>query len=147
MRRALGVVVAAMAAVAIGGVLFLAAGRSDLLALRVYALLWGVFLIASAVTSDPDLVHERVRPGPGPRESLLVAAERARARRAGRPHAVRGARLVRGLAGLRRIHPPRALPTSTGSVVSPCPSKSSASITSTSRCAICFARKPSTTAH
>ena len=74
MRRALGVVVAAMAAVAIGGVLFLAAGRSDLLALRVYALLWGVFLIASAVTSDPDLVHERVRPGPGARESLLVAA-------------------------------------------------------------------------
>ena len=74
MRRALGVVVAAMAAVAIGGVLFLAAGRSDLLALRAYALLWGVFLIGGAVISDPDLVHERVRPGPGARESLLVAA-------------------------------------------------------------------------
>ena len=63
-----------MAAVAIGGVLFLAAGRSDLLALRAYALLWGVFLIGGAVISDPDLVHERVRPGPGARESLLVAA-------------------------------------------------------------------------
>ena len=62
-----------MAAVAIGGVLLLAAGRSDLLALRAYALLWGVFLIGSAVTSDPDLVHERVRPGPGARENLLVA--------------------------------------------------------------------------
>jgi protein-S-isoprenylcysteine O-methyltransferase Ste14 len=74
MRRALGVVVAAMAAVAIGGVLFLAAGRSDLLALRTYAVLWGVFLIGGAVISDPELVQERVRPGPGARENLLVAA-------------------------------------------------------------------------
>ena len=37
MRRALGVVVAAMAAIANAGVLFLAAGRSDPPALRAYA--------------------------------------------------------------------------------------------------------------
>src|SRR2546423_2482589 len=74
MRRALGVAVAAMAAIANAGVLFLAAGRSDLLALRAYAVLWGMFLIGSAVISDSDLVHERVRPGPGARENLLVAA-------------------------------------------------------------------------
>ena len=73
MRRALGVVVAAMAAIANAGVLFLAAGRSDPPALRAYAMLWGAFLIGSAVTSDPDLLQERVRPGPGARENLLAA--------------------------------------------------------------------------
>jgi protein-S-isoprenylcysteine O-methyltransferase Ste14 len=71
--RALAIVVAGMGAVANAGLLFLAAGRSDLFALQAYALLWGVFLIGSAVASDPELVHERLHPGPGARESLLVA--------------------------------------------------------------------------
>jgi protein-S-isoprenylcysteine O-methyltransferase Ste14 len=73
MRRSLGVVVAAMAAIANAGVLFFAAGGSEQFALRAYAVLWAVFLIGSALISDPDLVDERLRPGPGARENLFVA--------------------------------------------------------------------------
>ena len=73
MRRALGVVVASIAAFANAGVLGLAAGRSDLPALQAYAVLWALFLIGSALTSDPALVQERARPGEGARENLLVA--------------------------------------------------------------------------
>jgi len=73
MHRALGVVVAGTAAFANAAVLFFAAGRSIPVALQAYAVLWGVLLIGSAVAADPELVHERLRPGPGARESLFLA--------------------------------------------------------------------------
>lgn len=73
-RRAMDILLAGMAAFANAALLFLAAGRSDLPALQAYAALWSVFLIGSAVISDPDLLRERLRPGPGARESLFVAS-------------------------------------------------------------------------
>jgi protein-S-isoprenylcysteine O-methyltransferase Ste14 len=72
--RAAAIVAAAAAACGTAAILFLAAGRSDLLGLRAYALLWVVFLVGSAAFADPALARERLRPGPGARESLPIAA-------------------------------------------------------------------------
>ena len=74
MRRALAVAVGCAAAWSNAWLLYVSAGRWDLLALSIYAVLWTVFLIFSASTTRLDLLRERLSPGPGARESLFTAA-------------------------------------------------------------------------
>ena len=60
---------------AIGGVLFASAGRFDVPAVWwAYLGVWLIVSVVSALSADPGLVQERLRPGPGARESLLLAA-------------------------------------------------------------------------
>jgi protein-S-isoprenylcysteine O-methyltransferase Ste14 len=73
MQRALAIAVACAAAWSTARLLFLSAGRSDLPGFRFYAALWAIFLVASASTTPPDLLRERLSPGPGGRESRFVA--------------------------------------------------------------------------
>ena len=60
---------------AIGGVLFSSAGRFDVPAVWwAYLGLWLLVSVVGALSADPGLVQERLRPGPGARESLPLAA-------------------------------------------------------------------------
>src|SRR5262249_34328066 len=60
---------------AIGGVLFGSAGRFDVpVVWWAYLGLWLLVSVVGALLADPGLVHERLRPGPGARESLPLAA-------------------------------------------------------------------------
>ena len=60
---------------AIGGVLFSSAGRFDVSVVWwAYVGLWVLVSVVGALGADPGLVQERLRPGPGARESLLLAA-------------------------------------------------------------------------
>jgi protein-S-isoprenylcysteine O-methyltransferase Ste14 len=60
---------------AIGGVLFSSAGRFDVpLVWWAYLGLWLLVSVVGALLADPGLVQERLRPGPGARESLPLAA-------------------------------------------------------------------------
>jgi protein-S-isoprenylcysteine O-methyltransferase Ste14 len=74
MHRALGIVAACFTAFAGAAIPFVAAGRFDLPWLWAYGLLWAVFVVGGAVAADPALVRERMRPGPGAKDSLSVAA-------------------------------------------------------------------------
>jgi len=59
---------------AIGGVLFASAGRCDVPAVWwAYLGLWLTVSVVGALGADPGLVRERLRPGPGARESLPLA--------------------------------------------------------------------------
>ncbi len=60
---------------AIGGVLLSSAGRFDVPAVWwAYLGLWLLVSVVGALGADPALVQERLRPGPGARESLPLAA-------------------------------------------------------------------------
>jgi len=74
MHRALGIAAACFAAFAGAAIPFAAAGRFDLPWLWAYGILWAAFMIAAAVAADPALVKERMRPGPGAKDSLTLAA-------------------------------------------------------------------------
>ena len=73
-RRGVAVLVAGAVAIANGALLLLASGRFDSPALWSYAIVWTVFLAYGAASADPDLVEERLHPGPGRRESLPLLA-------------------------------------------------------------------------
>jgi protein-S-isoprenylcysteine O-methyltransferase Ste14 len=60
---------------AIGGVLITSAGRFDVPAIWwAYLAVWLVASVVGALGADPALVRERLRPGPGARESLPLTA-------------------------------------------------------------------------
>jgi protein-S-isoprenylcysteine O-methyltransferase Ste14 len=62
-------------ALAIGGVLIGSAGRPDVPPVWwAYLGLWLLVSVVGALSADPGLVQERLRPGPGARESLVLAA-------------------------------------------------------------------------
>jgi len=61
------------ASLAAAAILLGAAGRLDLLSMWAYAGLWLLSSIAGVLTADPGLVRERLRPGPGARETFALA--------------------------------------------------------------------------
>jgi protein-S-isoprenylcysteine O-methyltransferase Ste14 len=62
-------------ALAIGGTLFTSAGRFDVPAVWwAYLGMWLLVSVVGALGADPALLQERLRPGPGARESLPLAA-------------------------------------------------------------------------
>jgi hypothetical protein len=56
----------------IGTLLFVSAGRWDLLMFWAYLAVWFATFLAGSLAADPTLARERLRPGPGGQDYLSV---------------------------------------------------------------------------
>ncbi|MEA2626047.1 MAG: hypothetical protein QOD06_2092, partial [Candidatus Binatota bacterium] len=74
MKRGVPAAAPLVSAISIAAVLFVSLGRVDVPWAWAYVALWFGFATATVIFVDPVLLRERVRPGPGARESLAVAS-------------------------------------------------------------------------
>ena len=70
--RVLGIVGGVVFLALVGAVLFGCAGRWDLPLFWAYLGVWAAATVVGTFVSDPTLVKERLRPGPGGQDSILV---------------------------------------------------------------------------
>jgi protein-S-isoprenylcysteine O-methyltransferase Ste14 len=71
---ALGLWTGLLSVAALAVTLFVSAGRLGIAAFWAYVGLWGVAAVVGPLIVDPDLIRERLRPGPGGRDYLTGAA-------------------------------------------------------------------------
>jgi protein-S-isoprenylcysteine O-methyltransferase Ste14 len=70
--RVLGIVGGVVFLALVGAVLFGCAGRWDLPLFWAYLGVWAAATVVGTFVSDPTLVKERLRPGPGGQDSILI---------------------------------------------------------------------------